>query len=334
MPEQLPAIAITSGEPAGIGPEVTLKALSIGTAARVAVLGDASWLDSLIKKLNLSLNVKVIQDISQAEPNDGTTVFVLHHPVVKTPRLGQLDADNSNYVLQLLDQAHQLAMTKKVDAIVTAPVHKGILNQGAQTFSGHTEYFAAAAGVEQVVMMLASEQMRMALVTTHLPLRDVPSAITPQRINRVLSVCHQGLQALGIEQPRIRVLGLNPHAGEQGHLGHEDDAIIAPCIQQFQQILPTVTGPYPADTAYSKEMLATTDLYLAMYHDQGLPVIKFASFGQCANVTLGLPYVRTSVDHGTALNIADQLIASESSMSYALQFAAHSATGHHHKAAK
>lgn len=316
-----PHILITTGEPSGVGIEVTLKALRNHFDATITLLGDANWIQQINQLGGWDLNIESIQSLADASPHTANHIQVLHRPMPYKAQLGKLDKRNGQYVVDLLNQAHQFAHKGEVDAIVTAPVHKGVINDAGVPFTGHTELFAALSGVERVVMMLASEPMRVALVTTHIPLQQVASALTESLIHQVLDVTVKGLQTIGIANPRIKVLGLNPHAGEQGHLGQEELETIIPALQSLPPMRATITGPYPADTAFNQASLKSTDLFLAMFHDQGLPVIKFASFGQCANVTLGLPYIRTSVDHGTALDIAPQLEASESSMNYAITFA-------------
>lgn len=324
----VPKLVITSGEPAGIGPEVTLKALLRPYPAQILVLGSLDWLKQLVQTHNLPLTLHPFTDWQSMPEHNGQDVFVMDHPLAAAVTLGQLDPSNANYVRALLTRAHDLAILQHCDGIVTAPVHKGVLHQEHAPFTGHTEFFAAASGVDQVVMMLASAPMNMALATTHLPLAEVAQSISRARLLKIFAICQHSLQAMGIAQPRIRVLGLNPHAGEQGHLGSEELSIIQPAIREYQAQLPTLTGPYPADTAFSPAARDKTDLYIAMYHDQGLPVIKYASFGQCANVTLGLPYLRTSVDHGTALDIAANFCADPASMVYAIDYALNNRPSH------
>ncbi len=316
-----PLVAITSGEPAGVGPEVTLKALQRNLDARIVVLGDLDWLNTVNQTAGLGLKLFSLDSIDSCPPHQPGQIAVFSIKHNRSPILGQLDQVNAPYVLQLLEQAHEWAHHQKIDAIVTAPVHKGVLNSSQFKFTGHTEFFAEKSNMPQVVMMLASDAMNVALATTHLPLAEVANTIKQPLLEKVIRICIDGLQRMGLPHPDIKVLGLNPHAGEQGHLGKEDTLVISPAIKTFRSSSARVTGPYPADTAFSKLNLPDTDLFLAMYHDQGLPVIKYASFGQCANVTLGLPYIRTSVDHGTALDIAPQFCASATSMQYAIEYA-------------
>lgn len=321
MTNQRPTLAITSGEPSGVGIEVTLKALQQSHDANIVVLGDANWINDVNQQGELGTTVVSLDNLSQLAPHKPGQVQVLHSQLPEPAKLGQANPKNAHYVLNLLQQAHNLALNKQVDAIVTAPVHKGIINDAGIPFTGHTEFFAQQSQCDQVVMMLASNLMNVALVTTHLPLNKVAEAIDQATLHQVLDICIEGLHRLNIDQPNIKVLGLNPHAGEQGHLGTEELTTIIPALNAYKSKQALITGPYPADTAFSKANLANTNLFLAMYHDQGLPVIKYASFGECANVTLGLPYIRTSVDHGTAFDIANQFTASGNSMHYAIQFA-------------
>ncbi|WP_144392180.1 4-hydroxythreonine-4-phosphate dehydrogenase PdxA [Pleionea sediminis] len=326
MAHDLPRILITTGEPSGVGIEVTLKALRSKHLAKIAVLGDSPWIEEINTKGKLGLTIEKIDHIDEARAHEPGLVQVLHHSLSHPASLGVIDVENSSYVIELLSQAHQLAFNHQVDAIVTAPVHKGVINDAGIHFTGHTEFLADHCGVERVVMMLASEPMNVALATTHLPLKDVAQSLNIKRLQQIFSICANSLYQQGVPKPKIQVLGLNPHAGENGHLGREELDIIRPAIETFEHPKVKIMGPIPADTAFTKNNLNSTDLFLAMFHDQGLPVIKYASFGECANVTLGLPYIRTSVDHGTALDIANQFCASESSMKYALTYAIKNAT--------
>jgi 4-hydroxythreonine-4-phosphate dehydrogenase len=234
-------------------------------------------------------------------------------------RPGVLDPANGPYVLDTLRAAVKLVREGDAAALVTGPVHKGVINDAGIAFTGHTEFLAERAGVPRVVMMLAADALRVALVTTHLPLSAVPAAITPASVGSALRITAQALQEqFGIAEPRIQVLGLNPHAGEGGHLGHEDDDIIAPAMASLGQPGVTLLGPVPADTAFTPRALADCDAVVAMYHDQGLPVLKHAGFGRAVNITLGLPFIRTSVDHGTALDIAARGEADASSLGHAV----------------
>jgi 4-hydroxythreonine-4-phosphate dehydrogenase len=221
-------------------------------------------------------------------------------------KAGQLNVNNADYVLKTLNQAIQACLSKKCIAMVTGPVHKGIINEAGHLFTGHTEYLAQLTHVDDVVMMLMTDKLKVALVTTHLPLKEVSYAISREKLKRTIEILYTDLQnKFSIRNPKIHVCGLNPHAGEGGHLGHEEQNIIIPVLQELRQYNNwDLIGPLPADTAFTPHALADTDAVLAMYHDQGLPVIKYAGFGHIINVTLGLPFIRTSVDHGTALNLA------------------------------
>ncbi len=304
-------LALTTGEPAGIGPELA------ATAARWFVqqaFGDARLL--LIGDADL-LARRGLPDLS-AFPN-----VEVHHVPLKVPSdAGVLNAANSDYVLRTLEVAADMAMTGKVDAIVTAPVHKGVIIEGGHRFSGHTEFFQEHAGCEKVVMMLAGARLRVALATTHLPLRAVPDAITVELLLQVLRVLDHGLRTqFSLAQPRIGVCGLNPHAGEGGRMGREELDVIEPALALARQHGVDAHGPFPADTLFVPDIVAPYDAVLAMYHDQGLPVLKHASFGRGVNITLGLPYVRTSVDHGTALDLAGTGQANPQSLLDAIEMA-------------
>jgi 4-hydroxythreonine-4-phosphate dehydrogenase len=289
-----PRIAITCGEPAGIGPEIAVRAaLQTASFADCVLLGDAAQLQALA---------------AQIAPQ-GAPLNILDCPLAEPAVPGRLNARNGAAVLQTLDRAIAAALVHEVDAVVTAPVQKSTINDAGIAFTGHTEYFAEKTGTAQVVMMLAgvtgNATLRVALATTHLALKDVPAAITRDSLALTLSILHHDLQTrFGIAQPRILVTGLNPHAGEGGYLGREEIDVITPVLQEAQAKGWQVSGPYPADTLFQSKYLQDADCVLAMYHDQGLPVLKHASFGRGVNITLGLPIIRTSVDHGTALDLA------------------------------
>jgi 4-hydroxythreonine-4-phosphate dehydrogenase len=297
-------LALTLGEPAGIGPDLAL-ALA-GELADVVAIGCARTLAARAQQLGLP---------------------PWPHPIIDVPCAskavpGELDRRNAEAVLTMLRRAADGALRGEFAALVTAPVHKAILNDAGTAFSGHTEFFQAHAGVDRVVMLLVADLLRVALVTTHLPLRQVPDAITAAAVLETLKVLDHGLrQQFGIPAARIAVLGLNPHAGEGGHLGSEDDGEIAPAIHAARALGIIAEGPIPADTAFTPRRLANADAVLAMFHDQGLPVLKYAGFGHAVNVTLGLPYVRTSVDHGTALDLAGTGRADAGSLRAAVQLA-------------
>jgi 4-hydroxythreonine-4-phosphate dehydrogenase len=294
-------LAVTSGEPAGIGPEICTALLRRRWPCRLVVLGDRSLLDAA---RDATAGRRGFREYDPAgEPRAG--VELLHVPLRRKARPGRLDRRNADYVLALLDRASDGCMAREFAGLVTAPVHKGIINDAGLPFTGHTEYLARRSGARLPVMMLVGGGMRVALATTHLPLREVAEAITASRLTSVVSTLERELrERFGLPKPRIVVCGLNPHAGEGGHLGNEEIDVIGPTLKRLARRGIDASGPVPADTAFLPAVLDGCDAVLAMYHDQGLPVLKHASFGHAVNVTLGLPYVRTSVDHGTALEIA------------------------------
>ena len=312
-----PRVALTSGEPAGVGPELCLALARRELACELVCLADRDLLAERARSLGLNIELRAYDGTSRRhEPN---TLTVEHHPLAAPSEAGRLDTANARYVLDLLDRATDGAMAGEFAAIVTAPVHKGVINDAGVPFTGHTEYLAARTHAPLPVMMLASKAMRVALATTHLPLKDVSAAITTESLTEVVTVLHHDLvRWWGIEQPRIAVCGLNPHAGESGHLGDEEIRVIIPAIQRLAERGLRVSGPLPADTAFVPRILADYDAVLAMYHDQGLPVIKHAGFDTAVNITLGLPILRTSVDHGTALDLAGTGRADPSSLASAL----------------
>jgi len=290
-----PVIAVTSGEPAGIGPEICLRLREEPLPARIVVIGDRGLLPGF--------------------PD------VAHVPLARPRSPGRLDPVNSRYVLALLDRAVAGCLSGEYQAMVTAPVQKSVINDAGIAFTGHTEYLAERCRAD-VVMMLVGGGLRVALATTHLPLAEVPRAITRGSLLRTLQVVNADLKKrFGVKAPRILVAGLNPHSGESGHLGTEDSAVIAPAIADAVAAGIDAKGPIPADTLFVPERLKGADCVLAMYHDQGLPVLKYASFGRGVNVTLGLPFVRTSVDHGTALDIAGKGKADAGSLVEAVKLA-------------
>ncbi len=325
-------LVITSGEPAGIGPDICLQLAARPARHTAVVLGDQSMLSERAHALGLSIDFEP-WDGRNASLGDGT-MTVHSVPCAAPVSAGQLNPENGSYVLSLLDRAIAGVTTGEFSAIVTGPVQKSVIADSGYPFSGHTEYFQEAAGVDQVVMMLATPGLRVALVTTHLPLRDVPDAITPERLRRVLRVLATSLKSdFGLDEPRLLVCGLNPHAGENGHLGTEEQTVIEPVLAEFAGQGLRIEGPLPADTLFTDHVLARGDAVLAMYHDQGLPVLKFKGFSRAANITLGLPYVRTSVDHGTALDLAGTGKADTGSLETALEYAQfmvrnRQATGH------
>ena len=336
LPRILPRIAITCGEPAGIGPEISLlAAVHNQLLADIVLLGDAAQLKALAVRLQLKQTVQVVPSLAQfasTEKNPQHIVVIdcsLAVPVVP----GLTNPLNAPAVLQTLDLAIAAAMAGEIDGIVTAPLQKSVINESGLHFTGHTEYLAEKTNTTNGVMMLAAgseaSSLRVALATTHLALKDVSAAISKNNLFKTIEIIQHDLQSrFGITDPRICVTGLNPHAGEGGYLGHEEIEIITPAIVEAQQRGWKVTGPYPADTLFQAKYLQEADCVLAMYHDQGLPVLKYASFGQGVNITLGLPLIRTSVDHGTALDLAAQGLglAEYGSMTTAIKVAVQMAT--------
>ncbi len=289
----LPRIAITAGEPAGIGPDICVLLSQHKFAASITIIGDANMLQERAKQLHVPFETK----------------NVLHTPLAAPVLAGKLNSANSQYVLNTLTRAIDGCVTGEFDAIVTAPVHKGVINQAGFTFTGHTEFLAERTHTKNVVMMLVDcskpNGMKVALATIHMALKDVPAAITESSLEATIRVLHADLKAkFGIQNPRILVAGLNPHAGEDGYLGREEIEVINPILAKLRCENMNLIGALPADTLFAQHNLAGADAVLAMYHDQGLPVLKHASFGGGVNVTLGLPIIRTSVDHGTALDLA------------------------------
>lgn len=300
-----PVIAVTSGEPAGIGPEICLRLLEVAsksTSVRLVVLADRYLMQERVALLGFPVTLR--NWLPELSPAPGC-LDILHIPLSVPSLPGRLDPANAPYVLALLDRAISGCVAGEFSAMVTAPVHKGVINDAGVAFSGHTEYLAEKTGSEHVVMMLAGSGLRVALATTHLPLKDVPAAITQDSLERTLRILNADLQSkYGIAQPRVLVAGLNPHAGEGGYLGREEIEIISPVLERLRREGFRLIGPLPADTMFTPPMLAQGDCVLAMYHDQGLTALKYATFGNGINVTLGLPIIRTSVDHGTALELA------------------------------
>jgi 4-hydroxythreonine-4-phosphate dehydrogenase len=302
----LPVIAVTSGEPAGIGPELCLRLAGYTGNARPVILGDRDLLAQRAAALGLAVSLR---DYCTGDAVDRSHLDILHVPLAAPSLAGQLNPANGAYVLALLDRALAGCQSGEFAAMATAPVHKGVINQSGVHFTGHTEYLAEMTATPLVVMMLAGNTergpLRVALVTTHLPLKDVPAAISAEVLEQTLRILHADLrQKYGLATPRILVAGLNPHAGEGGYLGHEEIEIISPVLEKLRAEGMQLSGPHPADTMFTPPILAQGDAVLAMYHDQGLTALKYATFGHGINVTLGLPIIRTSVDHGTALELA------------------------------
>ena len=299
-------IAVTSGEPAGIGPELCLRLAGRHGVAQPVILGDRGLLAE--RAAAIGLNV-ALRDCHPENPVDRNCLDLVHIPLMTPAVAGRLDPANAAYVLALLDRALAGCLSGEFAAMVTAPVHKGVINEAGIHFTGHTEYLAEKTGTPLVVMMLAGSTgngpLRVALATTHLPLKQVPAAITRDLLERTLRILNADLRArYELATPRILVAGLNPHAGEGGYLGSEEIEVITPVLEKLRAQGMLVSGPHPADTLFTPPRLAQGDAVLAMYHDQGLTVLKYATFGHGINVTLGLPVIRTSVDHGTALELA------------------------------
>ncbi|MEW6590603.1 MAG: 4-hydroxythreonine-4-phosphate dehydrogenase PdxA [Pseudomonadota bacterium] len=298
----LPVIALTAGEPAGIGPDLCIALARQALPCRLTVLGDRDVLRARAAQLGIDVDFVVGDAIPAHRPG---ALHVRHLPAAAPVAPGVLDAGNAAHVLALLDAALEGCRSGAYAAMVTAPVHKGVINDAGFAFTGHTEYLAEHSGTPRVVMMLAGGGLRVALATTHLPLRKVADAITPALLDEILRILHADLRTkFGIAAPRIVVAGVNPHAGESGHLGREEIDVIEPVLDRLRGEGLDLVGPLPADTLFSRIRHDPCDAVLAMYHDQGLPVLKYASFGAGVNVTLGLPFIRTSVDHGTALDLA------------------------------
>ena len=317
-----PLLAVTAGEPAGIGPDLVLTLGRLTVDARLVVIADLPLLQQ--RALQLGLHQLSFQPYQSGQPAPTAGMLeVLHVPLAAPVTPGVLDKRNGRYVLDTLDAAIAGCLSGEFAGMVTAPVHKGVINDAGVPFSGHTEYLAEHTATPRVVMMLAGADMRVALVTTHLPLRAVADAITKPELEAVIRILHGDLQhKFGLQNPRILVAGLNPHAGESGHMGREEIDVIEPVLQDLRTEGMQLIGPLPADTLFNPDKLATADAVLAMYHDQGLPVLKHASFGAGINITLGLPIIRTSVDHGTALDLAGTGRADPGSLYEAVRLAA------------
>lgn len=300
-----PRLALTPGEPAGIGPDLCIMAAQRPHPAELVAIADPDLLAERARQLGLPLRLIPFDPQTAPKAQRAGELHILATPLLQTAVAGELNPANSRYVLETLEHAGQGCLDGRFAAIVTAPVHKGVINDAGIPFTGHTEFFAELTKAPLPVMMLAADQLRVALATTHLPLKDVAAAITPQRLRQVLRILEHDLRVkYGILRPRILVCGLNPHAGEGGHLGHEEIDVIEPVLQELRAEGLNLIGPLPADTLFTPRQLDGADAVLAMYHDQGLPVLKYAGFGHAVNITLGLPIVRTSVDHGTALDLA------------------------------
>ncbi|BDH47153.1 4-hydroxythreonine-4-phosphate dehydrogenase [Salmonella enterica subsp. enterica serovar Choleraesuis] len=315
-------VVLTPGEPAGIGPDLVVALAQRDWPVELVVCADPDLLAQRAAALDLPLTLLPWQPDSAPVAQKAGTLTIL--PIaLRTPATpGVLNPDNGLYVVETLARACDGCLNGEFAALITGPVHKGIINDAGVPFTGHTEFFEQRSASEKVVMMLATEELKVALATTHLPLRDVADAITPELLEQVITILNGTLQSrFGIEQPRILVCGLNPHAGEGGHMGHEEIEVISPLLDKLRAQGMTLLGPLPADTLFQPKYLDNADAVLAMYHDQGLPVLKYQGFGRAVNITLGLPFIRTSVDHGTALELAGKGTADVGSFVTALNLA-------------
>ncbi len=321
MPETR-KVVITPGEPAGIGPELVVQLAQRDWPMELVVCADPQLLTDRALMLGLPLTLLSYDADQPARPQRASTLTVLPVALRAAAAPGQLNVANGSYVVDTLARACDGCLSGEFAALVTGPVHKGVINDAGVPFTGHTEFFEARSGTAKVVMMLATEALRVALATTHLPLRDVADAITPALLRDVITILYRDLQnKFGIAQPHVLVCGLNPHAGEGGHMGSEEIDIITPLLEALRAEGMNLSGPLPADTLFQPKYLDHADAVLAMYHDQGLPVLKYQGFGRGVNITLGLPFIRTSVDHGTALELAGQGKADVGSFITALNLA-------------
>lgn len=317
-------VVITPGEPAGIGPDLVVRLAQSPWPVELVVCADGALLSERARQPGLPLSLLPYDPARPAIAQEAGTLTLLPVPLNVPAEAGVLNKHNSHYVTETLTRACDGCLQGEFAALVTGPVHKGIINDAGIPFTGHTEFLAQRAHVSKVVMMLATEQLRVALATTHLPLKAVSAAITHDSLRQVITILHHDLRhKFGIVQPHILVCGLNPHAGEGGHMGTEERDIITPLLNELRAEGMNLSGPLPADTLFQAKYLDQADAVLAMYHDQGLPVLKYQGFGRSVNITLGLPFIRTSVDHGTALELAGQGTANVGSFITALNLAIH-----------
>ena len=322
MTTELPVIVVSSGEPAGIGPDISLALAKHHIGARLAVLGDHGLFADRARTLGLRVHLRDCDTVAHVGPHLIGSLQVLPIALRAPTTAGRLNVANAAYVLDLLRRGTALCSAGAAQAFVTAPVQKSVITESGVRFSGHTELLAELTRAPLPVMLLAGKSLRVALATTHLPLRAVPAALDAAKLEQLLRIVAADLKnRFRIERPRLLVLGLNPHAGESGTLGDEERLIIEPVVRKLAAEGLAVIGPVSADTAFTPESLETCDVVVAMYHDQGLPAIKALSFGEIVNVTLGLPIVRTSVDHGTALALAGTGRAREASLLAAVELA-------------
>ena len=322
-------IAITPGEPAGIGPDLAVAIAQQNWPVQLVIVGCRKVMTERAEQLGLPLSLVDYDSNATPQPQQAGTLTIKDIPTEAEVVAGELNPSNGAYVVETLRVASEINISGEFDAIVTGPVHKGLINKAGIAFSGHTEYFAHQANCSDVVMMLATPGLRVALVTTHIPLAYVSKAITPERLQKVTRILDNDLrEKFGIEQPKIYACGINPHAGEDGHLGREEIEVMNPAFAELRDEGINVIGPLPADTIFQEKYLQDADAILSMYHDQGLPVLKYKGFGSSVNITLGLPFVRTSVDHGTALELAGTNQAEAGSMIEAIQAAIDLAENH------
>ena len=315
-------IAITPGEPAGIGPDLVIDIAQQAWPVELVIVAAKTLIEERAKQLNLPITLLDYDANTPATPQAEGTLTIIDVPLTVPSIAGTLDTNNGAYVVETLKAASDKNMSGEFEAIVTGPVHKGLINKAGIPFSGHTEYFANQANCSDVVMMLATKGLRVALVTTHIPLAYVAKAITFERLQKVTRILHQDLQnKFGIKSPKIYACGINPHAGEDGHLGREEIDVMEPAFAELRNEGLNIIGPLPADTIFQEKYLKDADAILTMYHDQGLPVLKYKGFGSSVNITLGLPFIRTSVDHGTALDLAGTGTADSGSMIEAIKTA-------------
>ena len=315
-------VVITPGEPAGIGPALVVQLAQRSWPVELVVCADATLLQDRAALLGLPLTLIPYVEGQQPAPQQAGTLTLLSVPLHTPVIPGQLSTENGHYVVETLARACDGCLKGEFAALITGPVHKGVINEAGIPFTGHTEFFEERSHSPKVVMMLATEEMRVALVTTHLPIKAIPDAITPELLREIIGILHHDLQTkFGISQPHVLVCGLNPHAGEGGHMGTEEIETIIPVLNEMRAKGMNLSGPLPADTLFQPKYLDNADAVLAMYHDQGLPVLKYQGFGRGVNITLGLPFIRTSVAHGTALDLAGQGKADVGSFITALNLA-------------
>ncbi len=320
MKSSEPIIILTSGEPAGIGPDICGMLAKEEINKRIVIICDHEVMLSRLKLLDLQVKIKIVKEIQETEIHKKNTIQLLHLSKNSDVKAGILDKNNSKYVLDMINIATQSCIDNKKIGMINCPVQKSIINEFGYKFNGHTDYIAKLCGVSvPPVMMLASNNLRIALATTHIPLREIADNINTDQLRNIIETLLNALrESFSINKPKIAILGLNPHAGESGYLGKEEINIIEPVISEFREKKNLIDGPFPADTAFSPKMIDYYDAFVAMYHDQGLPVLKALHFGRIVNITLGLPITRTSVDHGTALNLAGTGKAEISSLLFAI----------------